>query len=83
MVAHDDQDPSVRVVAGFLADAARTGLSQWTTVNVLRQWASDGISRADMLTATQHVRATLGAQHQPLLADYEHAIKTFIPPSPA
>jgi hypothetical protein len=72
----------VLVVAGFLADAARTGLSQWTTVNVLRQWATEGITRADMLTAARHVRVMLGHQHQQLLADYERAIKAFIPAPP-
>ncbi|MBV9292903.1 MAG: hypothetical protein JO222_10685 [Frankiales bacterium] len=51
-------------VAGFLVDAARSEISPWTVVNVLRSWIADGTP-----TETIHEGAMIARNHAPQLAE--------------
>ena len=71
-------DSGVGVVVGFLVDAARNDLSKWTTVNVLRQWAADGIPKSEMQRGVQLAHERVPRRKHPLLAEYAEAIEMFI-----
>ena len=61
-------------VSGFLRDAALSGVSAWTVVNVLRAWMKDGVSRATIDCGLEEVRTALPS-HDALLEDYRVLIQ--------
>jgi hypothetical protein len=68
----------VGVVVGFLVDAARNDLSKWTTVNVLRQWAAEGMAKSEMQRGVHLAHERVPPWKHPLLAEYGEAIEMFI-----
>jgi hypothetical protein len=71
-------DSGVGVVVGFLVDAARNDLSKWTTVNVLRQWAAEGMAKSEMQRGVELAHERVPRRKHPLLAEYGEAIEMFI-----
>ena len=80
------QDESVRGVAGFLADAARSAVSTRTVVQVLRHWVTEGVTLEDLHAAVHHARQSVGTgrehEHEHRLERYEKAIRAGLVLSP-
>lgn len=66
---------SVRAVAGFLLDAARSDVSARTVTQVLAHWASDGITSAELLAAVEVARASGAGKHDAAIDRFEQAIR--------
>ena len=71
-----DEDP-LRAITGFICDAARSGVSMWTVVNVFRHWRAEG-------TTLEHLSAALAQAHTmihgyaALLQQYDDGISTLV-----
>ena len=74
---HDSSAPgdSVRAVAGFLLDAARSDVSARTVTQVLAHWASEGVTAAELLAAVTLARAIGGGKHNAAIDRFEQSIR--------
>jgi hypothetical protein len=66
VVTQDELTPVA--VAGFLVDAARSEISPWTVVNVLRTWIAEGTP-----PETIHEGAKVARTHAPQLTEFLEA----------
>ena len=71
-----DGDP-LRAITGFICDAARSGRSMWTVVNVLRHWRAEGTPLEHMSAAVAQAR-TMIPGYDTLLQEYQHGIETHV-----
>ena len=69
--------PTAESIAAYLRDAALTGSSMWTVVNVLKHWKNEGADAAVFERALATARRTT-AGREPLFDSYEHGIKTLL-----
>lgn len=80
------QDESVRGVAGFLADAARSAVSTRTVVQVLQHWVTEGVTFEDLHAAVHRARQSVGSgggqEPEHRLERYEKAIRAGLVLSP-
>jgi hypothetical protein len=70
------RDDSIRAVAGFLLDAARTDVSTNTVVQVIAHWVAEGVTSAELMAACAVARAGAGRRHHATVAEFEQAIRT-------
>lgn len=69
--------PSAESIAAYLRDAALTGSSMWSVVNVLKHWKSQGVESTVFELALATARRTTPGR-EPLFDAYEHGITTLL-----
>lgn len=69
--------PSAESIAAYLRDAASTGSSMWTVVNVLRHWLNQGVDKPTVDRALAAARRSTPGKES-LFEAYEHGIKTLL-----
>jgi hypothetical protein len=69
--------PSAASIAAYLRDAALTGSSMWSVVNVLRHWSNLGVDLPTLEQALATARRSTPAK-EALFEAYEHGIRTLL-----